>query len=76
MLKGRPACPTCGGPMHLHGSYPRGIVTKYGLIELKMPLFQCPSDPSGLSPQEFAMNAVKGRSLSPKPGSWRSSALI
>lgn len=44
MLKARPSCPECGGLMHLHDSYPRGIVTKYGLIELKVPLFQCPSD--------------------------------
>lgn len=39
----RPLCPTCGLAMHRHGSYPRNIVTRHGILSLDIPMFLCPN---------------------------------
>ena len=34
-------CKDCGLAMHRHHSYPRTIVTKYGELDLSIPVFRC-----------------------------------
>jgi len=38
----RPLCSACGLAMHRHGSYPRSIVTRHGILSLDVPMFRCP----------------------------------
>ena len=38
----RPTCPRCQLAMHRHHRYARSIITGYGEVQLKIPMFRCP----------------------------------
>ena len=37
----RPQCRQCGLVMHRHHRYSRSITTRYGVLELRIPVFCC-----------------------------------
>ena len=37
----RPQCRECGLVMHRHHRYSRSIATRYGVVELQVPVFRC-----------------------------------
>ena len=65
----RPQLGECGLVMHRHHRYSRSIATRYGVLELQIPVFRCGDCRSMTSGAELLGDEERYRRYSKKPAS-------